>query len=54
MNEEKAGATEETALRQKYGVTYQHTFVKVDKDGNQIKKASGLADLNAISEFAKS
>ena len=44
----------ETALRQKYGVTYQHTFVKVDKDGNQIKKASGLADLNAISEFAKS
>ncbi len=25
-------------LKKKYGVTYQHTFVQVDKDGNQIKK----------------
>src|SRR3990167_10510704 len=30
-----------TALKQKYGVTYQHTFVQVDKDGNLIKKWSG-------------
>jgi|694.fasta_scaffold22555_9 thiol-disulfide isomerase/thioredoxin len=43
----------ETALKQKYGVTTQHTFVKVDKDGNQLKKASGLNTLQEISEFAK-
>jgi thiol-disulfide isomerase/thioredoxin len=43
----------ETALRQKYGVTTQHTFVKVDKDGNQLKKVSGLNTLQEISEFAK-
>lgn len=29
---------ESTALKQKYGVTYQHTFVQVDADGNQIAK----------------
>jgi len=27
-----------TALKQKYGVTYQHTFVQVDAQGNQIAK----------------
>src|SRR3989344_43333 len=27
-----------SSLKQKYGVTYQHTFVQVDKDGNLIKK----------------
>jgi thiol-disulfide isomerase/thioredoxin len=35
-------------LKKKYGVTYQHTFVRVDKDGNMIKKWSGsptLADI---------
>lgn len=30
-----------TALKRKYGVTYQHTFVQVDKDGNLLKKWSG-------------
>lgn len=29
------------ALRQKHGVTYQHTFVQVDASGNQIAKWSG-------------
>ncbi len=29
-----------TALRQKYGVTVQHTFVQVDASGNSIKKFS--------------
>ncbi len=43
----------ETTLKQKYGVTTQHTFVKVDKDGNLIKKASGLGTLEAIANFAK-
>lgn len=36
------------ALKQKYAVTYQHTFVQVDATGNQLKKWSGsptLADL---------
>lgn len=37
-----------TALKQQYGITYQHTFVQVDADGTQIKKWSGsptLADI---------
>lgn len=29
-----------TSLRQKFGVTYQYTFVQVDNDGNLIKKWS--------------
>lgn len=28
----------ETTLKQKYGVTYQHTFVQVDAEGKQIAK----------------
>ncbi|MBS3903205.1 MAG: thioredoxin family protein [Anaplasmataceae bacterium] len=38
----------ENSLKQKYGVTYQHTMVQVDSSGNQIAKWSGsptLADL---------
>jgi thiol-disulfide isomerase/thioredoxin len=31
----------ETALKQKYGVTYQHTLVQVDASGNLITKWSG-------------
>ena len=30
----------ETALKKKYGVTYQHTIVEVDSKGNMIKKWS--------------
>jgi thiol-disulfide isomerase/thioredoxin len=37
-----------SALKQKYGVTYQHTFVQVDKDGNLIKKWSGSPTLAAL------
>jgi thiol-disulfide isomerase/thioredoxin len=37
-----------TVLKQKYGVTYQHTFVQVDKDGNLIKKWSGSPTLSAL------
>ena len=36
------------SLKQKYGVTYQHTFVQVDKDGNLIKKWSGSQTLSAL------
>jgi len=31
----------EKALKDKYGITYQHTFVQVDKDGNAIKVWNG-------------
>lgn len=37
-----------TSLKQKYGVTYQHTFVQVDRDGNLIKKWSGSPTLSAL------
>lgn len=37
-----------TSLKQKYGVTYQHTFVQVDKDGNLIKKWSGSPTLASL------
>jgi len=31
----------EKSLAQKYGVTYQHTFVQIDKNGNEIRKWNG-------------
>jgi len=37
-----------TALKQKYGVTYQHTFVQVDSNGNLIKKWIGSSTLAAL------
>ena len=36
------------SLKQKYGVTYQHTFVQVDAQGNQKKKWSGSPTLAAL------
>ncbi len=38
----------ETELKKKYGVTYQHTLVQVDKDGSMIKKWSGSPKLSAL------
>lgn len=35
-------------LKKKYGVTYQHTFVQVDKDGNLIKKWVGSPTLESL------
>ena len=40
-------------LKQKYGVTMQHTLVQVDKGGNQIMKWSGGATLESIVEKLK-
>lgn len=37
-----------TDLKKKYGVTYQHTFVQVDAQGNLIKKWSGSPTLAMI------
>lgn len=37
-----------TALKQKYGVTYQHTLVQVDSSGNQITKWTGSPTLASL------
>ena len=37
-----------TDLKRKYGVTIQHTFVQVDKDGNLLKKWSGTVTYNEL------
>ena len=37
-------------LKKKYEVTYQHTFVQVDAQGNMIKKWSGGALADIIDE----
>jgi thiol-disulfide isomerase/thioredoxin len=44
----KTDYDKETELKQKYGVTYQHTLVQVDKDGNMIKKWSGSPSLDSL------
>ena len=44
----KTDYDKETELKKKYGVTYQHTLVQVDKDGNLIKKWSGGGTLNNL------
>lgn len=31
----------QSALKKKYGITYQHTFVQVDTEGNEIAKWNG-------------
>ncbi|MFZ2523509.1 MAG: thioredoxin family protein [Minisyncoccia bacterium] len=48
----KTDYDKEVALKKKYGVTYQHTLVQVDKDGNMIKKWSGGSKLeNLLSQI---
>ena len=37
-------------LRQKYGVTVQHTFVQVDSDGNELAKWSGSVTVDEIAQ----
>lgn len=44
----KVDYDKETALKKKYGVTYQHTFVQVDPNGNKLKLWSGSTDALAI------
>lgn len=39
----------ELALKQKYGVTYQHTLVQVDSQGELLKKWSGSYSIDDIS-----
>ncbi len=44
----KVDYDKETELKKKYGVTYQHTLVQVDKDGALIKKWSGSPKLTGL------
>lgn len=41
----------ETKLRQKYGVTVQHTFVQINSDGSLVKKWSGTSTNSALSQI---
>jgi thioredoxin 1 len=42
-----------TELKKKYGVTQQHTFVVVDKDGNKISSNIGAPTLDAVLALVK-
>ena len=44
----KVNYDEEKELKKKYTVTYQHTLVQVDSQGNEIAKWNGGNDLNSI------
>lgn len=37
-------------LKQKYGITTQHTFVQVDADGNEVAKWTGSLTADEIAE----
>lgn len=41
-----------TELKKKYGVTYQHTFVQIDSNGNMITKWNG-GDIDALKQNLK-
>ena len=41
-----------TSLKQKYGVTYQHTFVQVDDDENLVSKWNG-GDIDNLKKYLK-
>jgi thiol-disulfide isomerase/thioredoxin len=42
-----------TSLRRQYGVTYQHTFVQVNSNGDFIKRDQGFNTVDQINNFAK-
>lgn len=48
----KTDYDKETELKEKYGITYQHTFVQVDGQGNEITKWNGGA-LEAVIDRVK-
>jgi len=49
----KTNYDDETALKQKYGVTYQHTMIQVDADGNMIARWSGSPTLASVLQAIK-
>lgn len=59
LNEIPAGVTvlktdydSNAALKQKYGVTYQHTFVQIDAQNNQVSKWNG-GDIDNLKKYLK-
>lgn len=38
----------EVALAQQYGVTYQHTFVQIDENGNEVTKWNGSVRMSSV------
>ena len=46
----KVNYDRENDLKRKYGVTYQHTFVQVDSQGNKLKLWSGTTDATDIKD----
>ena len=42
---------DEKALAVKYGITYQHTFVQIDSDGNEVTKWNGGATKELLSRI---
>lgn len=42
----------ETALKKKYGITYQHTFVQIDTQGNLVSKWNG-GDVENLKKYLK-
>lgn len=46
----KVNYDNETELKRKYGVTYQHTFVQIDNNANKLKLWSGSNDAREIAD----
>jgi hypothetical protein len=44
----RADYDEETELKQKYGVNYQHTLVQVDENGDELNQWAGSFNLEDI------
>lgn len=44
---------DEKDLARRYGITYQHTFVRIDSKGNEVDKWNG-GDFEKLLEYAKS
>ncbi|MBT6690984.1 thioredoxin family protein [Candidatus Parcubacteria bacterium] len=44
----KVNYDKEKELKKKYSITYQHTLVQVDSQGNELAKWAGSNDLSAI------
>lgn len=44
----KVDYDKEKDLKKKYGITYQHTFVQVDENGNEVAKWSGSSTLTDL------
>ncbi len=48
----KTDFDQETNLKKKYGVVYQHTFVQVDAEGNELRQWSGGGAENILQQIS--